>query len=242
MRPPNARRSGSVVATERLGGFTLFEVVLSMGILALLAASVYAVVSSAIGASSAAMDQQLALRRIDAFLRVTRDAFLNLPAEGTVTLEIGKASGGEAEQRLVIGKAQHIFGIPSLAGGTLVLAARPRSDGTRTITMLRIPPNAQERDREKVMGSAGVPLLPKARKPRWSFFQNGAWTEEWPAGSPRPLLVRLQMEMDAIPDGVEAIFYVPPVSPPPAATPPGQGTSPAPSPSSSPPATASPTP
>jgi prepilin-type N-terminal cleavage/methylation domain-containing protein len=154
------------VATERLGGFTLFEVVLSMGILALLAASVYAVVSSAIGASSAAMDQQLALRRIDAFLRVTRDAFLNLPAEGTVTLEIGKASGGEAEQRLVIGKAQHIFGIP---GGSLVLAARPRSDGTRTITMLRIPPNAQKRDREKVMGSAGVPLLPKARKPRWSF-------------------------------------------------------------------------
>ena len=65
----------------RAKAFTLIEVVVSMGILALLAASVYAIVRSAINASQAAMDQQLQLRRVDAFLRVTRDAFLNLPAE-----------------------------------------------------------------------------------------------------------------------------------------------------------------
>jgi hypothetical protein len=155
------------------------------------------------------MDEQLTLRRLDAFLRVTRDAFLNLPATGTVTLESGKSQGGEPEQRLVLGRAQGIFGLPSLAGGSLVLSSRPKADGTRTITLLRIPANASDREREQALAAPGIPLLPKVRKPRWSFFQEGNWKEEWPAGNPRPSLVRLQMEVDELPDGVESIFYLP---------------------------------
>ena len=194
---------------RKRGAFTLLEVVLSMGILALLAASVYAIVNSSIGASRAAMDEQLTLRRLDAFLRVTRDAFLNLPATGTVTLESGKSRGGDAEQRLILGRAQGLFGLPSLAGGSLVLSSRPKADGTRTITLLRIPANASDREREQALAAPGIPLLPKVRKPRWSFFQEGNWKEEWPAGNPRPSLVRLQMEVEELPDGVEAIFYLP---------------------------------
>ncbi len=197
------------IALRKWGAFTLLEVVLSMGILALLAASVYAIVNSSIGASRAAMDEQLTLRRLDAFLRVTRDAFLNLPATGTVTLESGKSRGGDAEQRLILGRAQGLFGLPSLAGGSLVLSSRPKADGTRTITLLRIPANASDREREQALAAPGIPLLPKVRKPRWSFFQEGNWKEEWPAGNPRPSLVRLQMEVEELPDGVEAIFYLP---------------------------------
>jgi len=197
------------IALRKWGAFTLLEVVLSMGILALLAASVYAIVISSIGASRAAMNEQLTLRRLDAFLRVTRDAFLNLPATGTVTLESGKSRGGDAEQRLILGRAQGLFGLPSLAGGSLVLSSRPKADGTRTITLLRIPANASDREREQALAAPGIPLLPKVRKPRWSFFQEGNWKEEWPAGNPRPSLVRLQMEVEELPDGVEAIFYLP---------------------------------
>ena len=198
-------------------GFTLLEVILSMGIMALLAASVYAITSSSITAARLSMDQQLVLRRLDAFLRVTRSAFLNLPGKGTVSLQMAKGSGGEAEPQLVLGKVQGLFGIPSLGGGSLVLTARARSDGTRTIMMLRIPANSTDRELEAAMNAPGVPLLPKVRKPRWSFLAgaNGdgtpAWKEEWPSGSPRPLLVRLQLDIDEIPDSVEAIFYVPPI-------------------------------
>lgn len=216
----------------RRGGFTLIEVVVSMGILALLAASVYAIVRSAISASQTAMDQQLQLRRVDAFLRVTRDAFLNLPAEGTVTYEVGKGAGGQSEQRLTLGKARGLFGIPSLGGGSLVLAARPRSDGTRTITMLRIPPNTSPLELEQALTAPGIPLLPGVIKPRWSFFANGSWNEEWPDGSPRPELVRLQFEMQELPDPVEAIFYVPNVAAPPSA--PNEPAAPTPTPSPSP--------
>ena len=202
-------------------GFTLLEVVISMMILALLAGAVYAVVSASITASQTAMSQQLTLRRLDAFLRVTREAFLNLPAEGTVTLQIGRSQSGSAEQDLVIGKPQQIFGLPSLAGGELVLAARPRPDGTRTITLLKIPANATERERTEALAAKGVPLLPHLRKPHWTFKftpQDQDWQEELPSGSAKPILVRLQTEIDELPNPVEAIFYLPPVIPVPAET------------------------
>jgi hypothetical protein len=85
--------------------------------------------------------------------------------------------------------------------------------------MVRIPARLNDRELAAAMNAPGVPLLPKVRKPRWSFMAgaNGdgtpAWKEEWPAGSgsTRPLLVRLQLEIDDIPDPVEAIFYVPPL-------------------------------
>jgi hypothetical protein len=190
-------------------------------ILALLAGAVYAVVSASITASQTAMSQQLTLRRLDAFLRVTREAFLNLPAEGTITLQIGHSQSGSAEQDLVIGKPQQIFGLPSLAGGELVLAARPRPDGTRTITLLKIPANATERERTEALAAKGVPLLPHLRKPHWTFKftpQDQDWQEELPSGSAKPILVRLQTEIDELPNPVEAIFYLPPVIPVPAET------------------------
>ena len=222
-------RKPRVLASRR--GFTLLEVILSMGILALLAASIYAITSSSIGASRTAMEQQLTLRRLDAFLRITRSAFLNLPSQGTVSLEMGRGKGGEPEARLILGKAQGLFGMPSLGGGSLVLAAKPRPDGTRTISMIRVSSNLGDNELEKVLSSPGTPLLPKVRKPRWSFFQEGVWKEEWPKGNPRPTLVRLQLEIDEIPEPVEALFLVPPVVPPPTATQPEQA---APSPSPSP--------
>ena len=98
-----------------------------MSILALLSLSVYSIVNSSIGASRTAMEEQLGSRRLDAFLGVMRDAFLNLPPQGTVALEIVKIPGGETEQRLLLGKVQGILGMPSLAGGTAVFAARPRA-------------------------------------------------------------------------------------------------------------------
>jgi len=222
-------------------GFTLLEVIISMSIMALLAASVYAIVSSAIGASRTAMDEQLTLRRLDAFCRVTREAFLNLPAEGTITLEIGKAGGGQAEQQLILSKAQRLFGLPSLAGGSLVLASRAQSDGTRTITLLKIPPNATDQERAKALASRGIPLLPGLRKPRWTFrnANQNDWMEELHAGDPRPLLVRLQMQMDALPYPIEQIFFVPPLA---AAPPPPPSAAAAPSPGGSPTPPPKPTP
>lgn len=200
--------------------FTLVEVVLAMGILALLAAAVYAVTSAAIGAARVSMEQQLVLRRADAFLSVVRDALLNLPREGSVSLEMGRSASGSPEPRLVLSKARNLFGIPSLAGGSLVIAARPMADGSRVLTLLRLPPGLRDDEREKALSARGVPLLPGAISPKWSFFSGGTWKEEWPAG-PRPQLVRLTIQLREVPEPIESLFYLPPLgSSPGTSTPP----------------------
>jgi hypothetical protein len=108
--------------------------------------------------------------------------------------------------------------MPSLAGGTAVLASKPRADGTRTMTLLRIPPHATEKELQAALSAPGIPLLSKVRNPRWSFSAgvnaNGAadWKEEWPTGSPRPQLLSFTGTLDGIPDPVEAIFYIPPLT------------------------------
>jgi prepilin-type N-terminal cleavage/methylation domain-containing protein len=226
-----------IIARARKG-FTLLEVVISMGILALLAGSVYAVVSSAISASQTATTQQLIIRRLDAFVRAARDTFLNLPPESVLSLETGLSKGGEAESRLLITKAQEVFGIPSLGGGSLVLAAKPRADGTRTMTLLTIPARATDKQRQEALSAPGIPLLPKLRKPRWSFListQDPVWKEELVAGSPRPLLVRLQGEIDELPNPLDVIFYLPPTIAPAAENPQSGTNTPNPTPSPTPP-------
>jgi len=213
----------AIIHRYRRRAFTLVEVVLAMGILALLATAVYAVTSSAIGASRSAMEQQLLLRRADAFLSVVRDALVNLPAEGSVSLEIGKSTSASAEPRLVIAKTRNLFGLPSLGGGSLVIAARPMADGSRVLTLLRLPPGVRDDQRDQILSGRGVPLLPGVISPSWSFFSGGTWREEYSTGSPRPQLVRLKFQLRDVPDPIESLFYLTPLQS-------AQGSSPQPTP------------
>lgn len=200
-------------ANNKTAGFTLLEIMLSMTVLALLAGAIYAISSGAVSATRETLTEQLMVRRVKGFLDITRDAFLNLPATGSVYLNPPSSSDGNALPDLCFENATDVFGIPSLGGGTLVLSALPRNDGTRTFSILRLPKNVQEADRSHLSEDEHwIKLLPKVTKPHWSFFRNGDWIDEWPYGSGRPQLVRLQMEVGGINNLIEAIFYIPTVS------------------------------
>lgn len=195
-------------------GFTLLEVIMAMGILAMLTGAVYSITMAATEASKATMDEQVSVRRVEAFLKVTRDAFLNLPREGSVQLRFSKSATGAPVPEIIFQEAAGLFGIPSLGGGSLILAARPRADGSRTMSILRVPKDLQgpELDRLKA-GNDWIPLLPRVEKVKWSFFANGEWKEEWLPENGRPLAARLQME---IPDmggsKIDSQFWIPPLA------------------------------
>lgn len=122
-----------------VSGFTLFEVILALMILGLISGAVYSISSAAMEATKATLAAQAGCRRLEAFLKVTRDAFLAIPADGQVFLRIGKSNGGAPVPEIVFREATGVFGIPSLGGGELVLGARPRSDGSRAFALLRVP-------------------------------------------------------------------------------------------------------
>jgi len=194
--------------------FTLLEVILALGILAMLSGAVYSIASAATEATRATLDQQAAVRRLGSFVRVTRDAFLNLPREGRIQLRITRSQSGAPVPEIVFEEAAGVFGIPSLGGGSLVLAARPRADGSRTMSILRVPRGVQGAELERLAAGGGwVPLLPRVERVKWTFLTNGEWREEWPEGAGRPSAVRLQMDYLDLPGKmVDSQFWIPPLT------------------------------
>ncbi|MBX9742235.1 MAG: GspJ family type II secretion system protein [Chthoniobacterales bacterium] len=190
--------------------FTLLEIVLAMTILALLAGALYSISTAAIESTKEALIEQFTMRRLEGFLHLTRDALLNLPANGSIYLNTDNASNNNGVPDLYFQNATGLFGFASLAGGTLILSPRAANDKTRSFSILRVPKNIQGSELATLYeGDTWVTLLPKIKRPHWSFFKNGTWSDEWPQGAGRPQLVRLEMEVVGMRSMVEAIFYVP---------------------------------
>jgi prepilin-type N-terminal cleavage/methylation domain-containing protein len=189
------------------GGFTLLETLLALLLFALLAGAVYQVSSASVDASTIATSEAASIERLESFLRAARNSFLNMPVKATVSLRPDPSGSGAPD--LVFSGTGSYFGTGELAGGELVVSARPRSDGTRVIALRRVP------RAEAGFGRASgpwLPLLPRVGRVRWEFFVGGQWREEGQPGG-RPLLVRLRFERADDPrHPVGAVFWLPPLS------------------------------
>ena len=189
---------------------------MALMILGLLSGAVYSISFAALEASKSVMREQSSARRLEAFLRITREAFLNLPAEGSISLRIAQSSGGAPVPELVFKETSGAFGVASLGGGSLLLAARPRADGSRAFSILRVPHEIDSSEIERLVAKGPwVSLLPGASKVKWLFFNGNEWQEDWAEGGGRPQLVRLQFSYDpmaGIPIDVQ--FWIPPLTPP----------------------------
>ncbi|MEI6035348.1 MAG: hypothetical protein WCS65_13850 [Verrucomicrobiae bacterium] len=188
--------------------------ILALMLLGLLVGAVYAIAAAAGEASQATLSEQAAVRRMVAFLHVTRDAFLRLPREGRVQLRFSKAASGAAVPEVIFEAASGVFGVPSLGGGSLILAARPRADGSRTMSLLLVPRGLSGPELERLKaGNGWIPLLPRVERVKWSFFANGEWKDEWPPENGRPLTARLELEArDMGGSKIDAQFWIPPLA------------------------------
>lgn len=200
----------------RRAGFTLFEVIMALMILGLLSGAVYSISSAALEASKSVITEQTSARRLEAFLRITREAFLNLPADAALFLRISKPSSGAPMPELVFAETSGTFGVPSLGGGSLILAARARADGSRTFSILRVPSEIDASAMDRLIAKGDwISLLPGVNRVAWYFFNGNEWLEEWPQGSGRPQLVRLQFFYDPMGGTpIEVQFWIPPLAPP----------------------------
>jgi prepilin-type N-terminal cleavage/methylation domain-containing protein len=209
---------------QAAGGFTLLEVILAVMIVGLIAGAVYAMTTASLEASRAVMDEQSSVRRLEAFLGVLRDAFLRVPADGEMYLEMTESAGGAPVPVIHFVGSPGVFGVSSLGGGSLLLSARPAPDGTRTFSMLRLPAGLSGIEQDRLMDDgAWVPLLAGVERVEWLFYQNGEWVAEWPQGLGRPLAVGASFEYEGVPGlTINAQFRVPPLSRAPTA-PSGEG-------------------
>jgi len=196
--------------------FTLFEVIMALMILGLLSGAVYSISSAALQASKSVMSEQSSARRLEAFLRILREAFFNLPADATLFLRISKSTGGAPVPELVFAETTGTFGVPSLGSGSLILAARPQADGSRSLSILRVPGGIDASEQERfIANGTWISLLPGVNRVKWLFFNESEWVEEWPQGAGRPRLARLQFNYAPMADSpIDLQFWIPPLAPP----------------------------
>jgi prepilin-type N-terminal cleavage/methylation domain-containing protein len=194
-------------------GFTLVEVILALGIFAVLAGAIFAAVQAVSNASAILGVEQLRARKTDALLSWMRQGFRALPARAEVVLRTRDSGAGGLAVELIIRRAPGAFGLGEFdaAGADLVLGAIPDGRGGATLQVARFPGTwTLDELSRNLRREDWLPLFEGIRTLRWSFWspEEKRFFEEWPEGSGRPVLVRLQMTL-ASGEEIEAVFRPP---------------------------------
>lgn len=194
-------------------GFTLVEVILALGIFAIIAGAIFVAVQAVSSASAVLGVEQLRARKTDALLSWMRQGFRGVPARGELILRTRDTGAGGRAVELIIRRAPGAFGLgePDALGGDLVLGALPDGRGGATLHVARFPGSwsLQELSRN-LRPEDWIPLYEDIRTLRWTFWvpEEQRFIEEWPEGRGRPELLRLQMTL-ASAEEIEAVFHLP---------------------------------
>lgn len=196
-----------------LRGFSLVEMILALGIFALLAGAVFISVQAITTASVTLAEEQMRARRMDAFLTWCRRGFRAVPPRALLILRTRDTGPAGLAVELILRRSPGAFSLGEwdARGPDLVLAALPDGKGTATLAIARFPGAWSLDDLGKNLRDQDwLPLLEGIRTLRWSFWDPVAaqFVEQWPPDTPLPELVRLQMRM-ATGEEVDSVFRIP---------------------------------
>ena len=196
-------------------GFTLFEMIVVVGIFVLLAGGIYATVNASSRATATVSEENLVMQRLDAFVSLLRRTLHNLPATAKVSGGVRAEGGdGQAELALIESPGAFDWGGGGPPDATVLLAARPRLGGGREMALLQLPANLGETERrDRLERGDWLRLLPDLRSVRWRFYDASIqdWLDEWMRDD-RPPLIELSLEFLGESGVRQYVFWLPPVS------------------------------
>jgi prepilin-type N-terminal cleavage/methylation domain-containing protein len=204
---------------RRRGGFTLVEVMVSLGILALLTGMMFSMVW---GVASLGQGMQYTWTRhqqIYRFFELVRRTAETFPAEGMVRGEWEQVEGKQVQALI-------FRGLPSLFNAEApldrewetVLQIRELRGGTKAMYMLQRPVEGTQAEQDYVE-TEPLMLLNDLVSAKWEYYNgsNAQWLELW-TNDARPQLIRLELVLLETEETVESVIWVPPLLVP-AATP-----------------------
>lgn len=197
----------------RRSGFTLFEVMLGIVILVVMAGGIFGSVGAVISAVESLQSGQENQMNREALVELLRKNFLALPPRAIVLLAT-REDNGTFLSELTLENAPASFSWGAEAGyfGWIVLGQERAADGLFRLQVLRM-------DSDETVRSRQVPqkltLAEGLRVFRWEFFNSHdrRWMGKWDNRARPPNLVRLEFQFQGDDSPVQVTFALPWTSP-----------------------------
>lgn len=201
---------------RRKRGFTLFEVMIAMGILVFLVGGIYFSVSTAVSSSIQLATVQMEARQQNAFVRFLREGFLNLPAGAKIFLRTRDLGQRGRAVELLIERASGAFetGVLEAQGSGVVLAVIPDGKGAGHFSIQRFVSGLGENDRDRNLESGSwLRILEGITTVRWRFWdkREQRFVETWENPDERPAFVELTYAVGGEPE-TTSVFHLPAIA------------------------------
>jgi hypothetical protein len=203
-------------ARFRPWAFTLFEVMMALGVFVFLVGGIYFSVSSAVSSSIHLGTVQMEVRQQTAFVRFLREGFLHLPAGAKISLRTREAGGSGRAVELLIEPASGAFetGVLESQGSGVILAMIPDGKGTGCFSLQRFDSGLGENERDRSLeGGSWLRVLEDIQSVRWRFWdrRERKFIETWDHPEERPELVELNFSVTGG-NETTAVFRLPVLS------------------------------
>jgi prepilin-type N-terminal cleavage/methylation domain-containing protein len=180
---------------SRQRGFTLLEVAISIGIIALISGAIFAIVQGVFSVTQRIEYGWNRHQQIYRFSELMRTTFREMPADAVVIYEDEEWNGIASPTLILRGASIDLGGASSLSGEwETVLQGRQQRGGRMGLYIFQRPIPGS-RAAQEYLETEAIELLPDLIYVNWEFREaNGIdWLTVWRDTGQRPVLVRLEI-------------------------------------------------
>lgn len=198
--------------------FTLLELILTLGILTVLATGVFSLASAALQMTEETVDFEERELTKDHFIELCRENFEQLPGSSRLRLDPGEG-GAQGVVSFMDSSLSFGFGRPPSQVARVLLYGQADGAGHLTIQTAYLTTQDAVRldagSHEDFNGTI-LPLLRNVNVLRWRFHDptRNEWVDSW-FHERRPSLAELTLQLTSDPAPVRVVFWIPERSTPP---------------------------
>lgn len=204
-------------ASSRKAGFTLWEVMLALTLMAILTGGMFTLMQTSLEAAHELQIQERHSQSFTGFIELLRRTLRNLPATASIEGGMFQETAGVYRPKVIFREAPQAFswGENSLFLGETILSSQPQLGGLFTLGLYRATDteNRFQTDNPEAR-QRWLPLLKDLRKIQWRFYdaRAGLWQEEWRDLNARPALLELNLLLPGESTISRTVFWLPPLA------------------------------
>lgn len=194
-------------------GFTLLEVLLSLGILAVLSVSIFRVVATTVGLSKTMLSEQRLQMHFQDLETYLSRCFSKISPDATFELTIDDANQGLQNLRIIGSNISYPSGERDLVAYETVLQTEFQADGLLRFVQSNFP-DPSRADAGNKTPSPKIKLVGDLIYYRWEFYdpRTRVWVSEWLVGNGRPALIRFVYQPVSSGQKMQQTLWLPPSS------------------------------